>query len=107
MLRRRLHRIYTVTPSSTMSVGANAVTLSEAGYYLVSYYLNGSATNTTYELQQNGATISTLTNADATATTLSKTLLINATAGTSLTLVNGGESAITVSDTGITVLKVV
>ena len=96
----------TATPDTSMGVTANSVTLSEAGYYLVSYYLSGSSTDTSYELQQNGVTVSTLISADATATTLSETVLINATAGTNLTLVNTSDVALSVTDTGITVLKV-
>ena len=94
------------TPDTSMSVGANAVTLSEAGYYLVSYYLTGSSTDTSLELQQNGASVSVLESGDTTLTTLSKTVLLDATAGTSLTLVNTGGAALSVTDTGLTVLKV-
>ncbi len=95
-----------VTPDSSMSVGANAVTLSEAGYYLVSYYLTGTSSSVDYSLYLNGTAISTILDSEATVTTVSKTLLINASAGSSLTLINTGDTSLAITDTGITVLKV-
>jgi hypothetical protein len=89
-----------------MTVGANAVTLSEDGYYLVTYQLSGNSTDLDYSLYLNGAEISTLSSADTTEETLSKTVLVNAPANSSLTLINTGTASLAVTETGITVLKV-
>jgi hypothetical protein len=89
-----------------MSVVANAVTLSEAGYYLVSYYLTGTSSSVDYSLALNGTVISTILDSEAAVTTVSKTLLINTTAGSTLTLINTGDTTLAITDTGITVLKV-
>ena len=94
------------TPDTSMTVGTNTVTFTEAGYYLISYYLSGSATTTDLSLQENGTTVSSLINANAEATTLSKTVLINASAGSQVALVNTGANDITVTDSGMTILKV-
>ena len=96
----------TATPESTITVGANAVTLTEAGYYLVTYYLTGESNVLSYSLNLNGASISTVVNESNGENTTSKTVLINATAGSSLTLVNTSAESIVVTDAGITVLKV-
>ena len=96
----------TVTPSSTMSVNANAVTLSEAGYYLVSYFLTGNSTNVDYSLNLNGTTVASILDGDEEVMTASKTILINATAGSTLTLVNSSAVDLNVDSTGITILKV-
>ena len=96
----------TITPSSTMSVNANAVTLSEAGYYLVSYFLTGNSTNVDYSLNLNGTTVASILDGDEEVMTASKTILINATAGSTLTLVNSSAVDLNVDSTGITVLKV-
>ena len=95
-----------VTPTSSMTVGANAVTLSEDGYYLVTYQLSGSSTDLDYSLYLNGAEISSIDSADTGETTASKTVLVNAPANSSLTLVNTGTADIELTETGITVLKV-
>ena len=96
----------TATPDTTMSVSANAVTVTESGYYLVSYYLSGSSTNTNYSLNLNDTVVSTLLNVDEDINTLSKTLILNIPAGSSLTLSNSGTSTINVVNTGLTVLKI-
>ena len=96
----------TVTPNSSMSVGANAVTLSEDGYYLITYYLTGNSTNANYALNLNGTTVASILNNDEGTFTSSKTILLNVPAGSSLTLVNNSGVALTLNSTGITVLKV-
>ncbi|MBO7215295.1 MAG: collagen-like protein, partial [Clostridia bacterium] len=97
----------TATPDSSMSVSANAVTLTEDGYYLVSFFLTGNNASS-YSLENNGTTVATLsdTSAGTDTTTQSQTVLINASAGDTLTLVNTGTDSIAVTSTGITVLKV-
>ena len=96
----------TVTPDSSMSVGANAITLSDAGYYLVSYYLTAASTTTDYSLNLNGTTISTIVNADGENASLSRTILVNAPANSTLTLVNTSANDLSITNTGLTVVKI-
>ncbi len=94
------------TPLSSMTVGGNAVTLTEAGYYLVSYFVSGTATDVAFSLNQNGAIISTVVNSNGDSESLSRTVLVNASAGDILTLSNSSATDLSTSDYGITVLKV-
>ena len=94
------------TPDSGISVVANAVTFEESGYYLVTYYISGNATDISYTLELNGATVGSLTDASGGDTTLSKTVLLNVAQGSTLTLVNTSTVAIDISDSGLTVLKI-
>ena len=96
----------TATPDTTMSVSANTVTITEAGYYLITYYITGESNELSYSLDLNGATISTIINESNGENTASKTLLLNAVAGDQLTLVNTGDAELVITDTGITLLKV-
>ena len=96
----------TQTPDSVMTVENNGVTLT-AGYYLVSYYVTGSGTDVSVSLENNGAQISSIVEEVATQTTAEKTILLSATDGDVLTLVNSSTTALTGTDVGFTVLKIV
>ena len=96
----------TATPTSTMTVGANAITLTETGYYLVTYNLTASSPDLTYSLLLDGNVVSTITDSQTTTVTDEKTILINANAGSSLTLVNSGTNTLALDETGITVTKI-
>lgn len=98
----------TQTPNSSMTVENNGVTLT-SGYYLVSFYLTGSTTGTDIEvsLEQNASVISSIVDSGASTITSSKTLLVLASEGDALTLVNTSTSALNAEDVGLTVLKIV
>jgi len=98
------------TPDTSISVLDNAVTLSEDGVYLVSYfssgdvpagdfvtslYLNGSALTDETIVQSNGAGAG------------SKTIVIDATAGDELSLYNTSARPSTLTGASITVVKLV
>jgi hypothetical protein len=92
------------TPTTTLSVTNNAVNL-PTGYYMVTYNVEGTSTDAIdLLLELNGTTLSSIvsTAGDIDA---SRTLLINATTPSTLTLVNNGTSDITNSDVGITVTR--
>ena len=91
------------TPSSTITVSDNAINL-PTGYYLVTYNLSTASTgNIDLLLQLNGTTISSI-ESTSTETDASRTLLVNATTPSTLTLFNNG-SAITPSNLGVTVTR--
>ncbi len=96
----------TQTPNSVMVAENNGVTLTE-GYYLVNYYVTGSGTDVGVSLQVNGATVSSIVEDVATETTASKSVLLSATEGDALTLINSSTTALNASDIGFTVLKIV
>ena len=98
----------TQTPNSSMTVENNGVTLT-SGYYLVSFYLTGSTTGTDIEvsLEQNASVISSIVDSGASTITSSKTVLVSASDGDVLTLVNTATSALNAEDVGLTVLKIV
>ncbi|MBE7086882.1 MAG: hypothetical protein E7369_01100 [Clostridiales bacterium] len=101
------------TPTSSMSVSDNSIVLSEAGYYLVTYYVNGSVPNGNLEttLYQNAVAVTgeniVLTNTANALSSGSKTVLISGAAGDSISIYNTSDAALTLNDSGITVLKVV
>ncbi|MBR5900018.1 MAG: hypothetical protein IKZ38_01345 [Clostridia bacterium] len=101
------------TPDSTMSVAGNEVVLSEEGSYLVSFFVNGSATTGDVEvtLYLNGAplpneVITTNNSTDTANSSASKTILINADADSTLSIYNTSDSDLTLGSATITVLKV-
>ena len=99
----------TATPAATMTVANNTVSL-PSGYYLVSYYVTSPSADIDISLRQNGTEVSNILQNDATetnTTTASKTILVAANEGDELTLYNGSTTALTITDVGITVLKVV
>lgn len=99
----------TSSPATTVTVADNEVTLNEAGTYLVSYYSAGSVPTDAFvtSLYLNG---SALTNENLTQTDSSgagsKTILVSATAGDSLSLYNTSTEEATLSNASITVLKI-
>ena len=98
------------TPTTTMSVVNNSVTLADAGSYLVSYQADGSGStvDNTVSLYQNGAILAdeTLYLSNATERgSASKTVIVNASAGDTLSLYNTSGEALAVNDASITVVK--
>ena len=94
------------TPNATPTVANNSINL-PVGYYLVSYSVSGTSTDTIdTALQLNGSTISTLTSTGAGSIDTSKTLLVQATTPSTLTLINEGTASITDANVGVTVVKV-
>ncbi len=94
----------TATSPTTITVDGGSVSL-PIGSYLVSYYANGSSPNFSVSLNQDGTAVSALTTAGTNLDTLSKTVIVNATATSALTLTNTGTDDFTVTDVGLTVLK--
>lgn len=96
------------TPDTTMTVANNAVTLTESGTYLVSYYSAGSVPTNEFvtSLYRNGAVITgeTIVQSNS-AGAASKTIIITAAAGDTLSLYNTSATEATLSGAAITVLK--
>ncbi len=99
----------TASPTTTMSVSNNAVNLTEAGTYLVSFFTNGSVPTGDFStsLYQNGAPVAgeSIIITDS-AGSSSKTILINASAGDTLSLYNTSGETATLLGASLTVLKV-
>ena len=97
-----------VTPDSTMSVSDNAVNVSEAGYYLVSYSVSSSTGGNQFvaTLYLNGAPVAdeNIIPADD-ASTSSKTILLSIPAGSTLALYNTSANEATLSGASLTLLK--
>lgn len=97
-----------VTPDSTMSVSDNAVNVSEAGYYLVSYSVSSSTDGNQFvaTLYLNGAPVAdeNIIPADD-ASTSSKTILLSIPAGSTLALYNTSANEATLSSASLTLLK--
>ena len=94
------------TPTATETVTNNAINL-QTGYYLVSYSVSGTSTDAIeMALQLNGSTISTLSSTGAGTIDSSKTLLVQATTPSTLSIINQGDASLTDANVGITVLKV-
>ena len=97
-----------VTPDSTMSVSDNAVNVSEAGYYLVSYSVSSSTGGNQFvaTLYLNGAPVAdeNIIPADD-ASTSSKTILLSIPAGSTLALYNTSANEATLSSASLTLLK--
>lgn len=98
------------TTDTTMSVSANQVNITEAGTYLVSYFVNGDATTgaLSVSLYQDGALVTgeTITIADAgTSSSGSKTVLITTTGASTLAIYNTSADSATLSSATITALK--
>ena len=92
------------TPSSDITVSGGTVTLPE-GYYLVNYFVTGTSASSNVALNQNGSPVSSIITADTTQETTSKSVIVNATAGTTLTLTNAGTADLNYNDIGMTVVK--
>ena len=98
----------TATDSTTMSVSDNAINISDAGIYLVSYFANGSAEtgDLAVSLYQNGTFITgeTITLTDGSGA-VSKTILISLDAGDTLSIYNSSDATLTLLGASITALK--
>ena len=99
------------TPDSSMSVVGNSVSITESGSYLVTYSLNGSAPtgDLTADLYLNGSLVtgeSISENSQGENASLTKTVLLNITAPSTLSIVNGSAESITALNSGLSVLKV-
>ncbi len=95
------------TPTATPTVTNNAVNL-PIGYYLVNYSISGSVqdgSTATVALQLNDSTISQVTSTGSTLDT-SRTLLVQASAPSTLTIVNESTESLQNANAAITVLKV-
>ncbi len=100
------------TPTATSTVAGDAVTLPEAGVYLVTYSFNGdrdTAGNVSVSLYQDGTAVAgeTLTvNAGANEpVSASKTVLLATDGGSTLSLQNVSDTAVDFSSVSLTVLK--
>ena len=100
----------TATADTTMSVSSNAINVTETGVYLVSYFANGSAGETSsfsITLYQNGSALTgeTITLTDEEGGAVSKTILVNANAGDTLAIYNSSNTTATLLGASITALK--
>ena len=99
------------TTGTTMSVANNAVTVTDEGYYLITYFVNGSVPSgdMTTALYLNGSPVSgetiTLGNTAGNNQAASKTVLLNVPAGGTLSLYNTSAQTATLTGAGLTVLK--
>ena len=98
----------TSTPDTTITVANNAVTVTEAGTYLVSYYVGGSVPTNEFitSLYLNGSAIADQTIIQSnSAGAASKTILITLDSGDSLSLYNTSATEATLSGAAITIVK--
>jgi len=96
------------TADTTMTITDNAVNITEAGTYLVSYYVGGSVATNEFvtALYLNGAEIANENIVQSnSAGAASKTVLLNLSAGDTLSLYNTSATEATLSAAAITVLK--
>lgn len=100
--------LITATPTSTMGVSNNTITLPESGVYLVNYSVTGGNADETITtgLYLNDSQISGETIAVNGITSASKTALISATSGGTLSLYNTSNQTSTYGSATILVLKV-
>ncbi len=101
--------LITATPDTSLTVSDNAANITEDGTYLVSFFVGGSVPTNEFitALYLNGAPITgeTLVQSNS-AGVASKTILLNLTAGSTLSLYNTSATEATLSGASITVLKV-
>ena len=97
------------TPDTSLSVSDNAVNVTEDGTYLASYFVGGSVPTNEFitALYLNGAPITgeTIVQSNS-AGAASKTILLNLSAGDTLSIYNTSATEATLSGASITVLKV-
>ncbi len=104
--------LITASPTTTMSVSANAVNIPESGTYLVSYFIDGSvgSDELSLSLYQNGVQVPgeeiTLENTASADTSGSKTILLNVTAPATLSLYNTSTQTATINSATLTAVKV-
>ena len=98
----------TATPTTTMSVTDNAVNITETGTYLVSFFANGSVPigDFSTSLYQNGVAVTgeSIIISDSSGAG-SKTVLVNAVAGDTLSIYNTSAQTATLSGASLVVLK--
>ena len=97
----------TATPTATMSVSGNAVNIADAGTYLVSFFANGSVpTGDSTSLYQNDAPITgeSIIISDSVGAG-SKTILVIADAGDTLSIYNTSADTATLLGASLTVVK--
>ncbi len=98
------------TPSTTITVANNELTLNDDGTYLVSYYSAGSvpsgSMNTTLYFNGGALAGETIVETDG-AGASSKTIILSADAGDTLSLYNTSGQTQTLSNASITVVKLV
>lgn len=102
------------TETTTLSVADNAVTLTDAGVYLLTYGGTGTLNTTTagdfsIRLYANGAALAgeiiTDNASETTSANVSKTIIYSAAAGDTLSIYNASADEITVAGANITVMK--
>ncbi len=99
------------TPTTNMSVSGNAVNITESGTYLVSYFVNGAVPtgDLSYSLYQNGVAVPgeeiTLANDANELSGASKSVLLNLTAPTTLSVYNTSVDTATIDSATITAVK--
>ena len=93
------------TTPTTLSVTTEGIVLPEAGTYLVSYFANSTSPASTVSLYLDGVAIAGETLSLTANSTASKTVIITTTAGGNLSIYNTTGAEITVTDAGITVLR--
>ncbi|MBE7061055.1 MAG: collagen-like protein [Clostridiales bacterium] len=98
----------TSTPTTTMSVTDNAVNVSEAGVYMVSYYVGGSVPTNEFvtSLYLNGAPVTDESIVQSnSAGAAGKTILLSIPANSTLSLYNTSATEATLSGASLTVQK--
>lgn len=101
----------TATSTTTMSVSANAVNITEAGTYLVSLFAAGSGTTGihTVSLYQDGVALANgdiVVSDGAETSSSSITMLVDTTGASTLSLYNTSAEALSITDASILVLKI-
>ena len=98
------------TPTSTFSVVGNAVNIPDAGTYLVSYSANGDGANGfEISLYLNGSQIVGETISVASTGTIdsaSKTILVNTTGASTLSIYNTSDNTVTFDSATITIVEI-
>ena len=96
----------TASPTTTMSVANNAVSVSEAGTYLVSYFYQNQTedVDASISLYLNGVAIPNEVLTDESST--SKTILLSLSANDAIALYNTSETDATIDSASITVVKI-
>ena len=94
-------------PDTTITVTDGAIVLSE-GYYLVNYgFTADTVTTASVDLELNGAEVdSIVSDGGATVVNGDRSIIVNASTGSELTLTNGGATELTNGDLYVTVVKI-
>ena len=97
------------TPDTTMTVSDGSINVTDAGVYLVSYYVGGSVPTNEFvtQLYLNGAPVTNEQIVQSnSAGAASKTILLSIPAGSTLSLYNTSATEATLSGASLTVLKI-